>query len=133
MAQGRPKLAVSSGPLWRTPLEEAFAAIRAAGAEGVEILVTQNSDTQDPGVLEVLAQRYDLPILAVHAPLLLLTRRVYTTDPLEKIRRTLELTRALGVEVIVLHPPYFWQVRYSLWLLHELEEAVAGTGTTITM
>jgi sugar phosphate isomerase/epimerase len=114
-------------------LEEAFAAVRAAGADGVEILVTQNTETQSPQLLERLAQRHDLPIVAVHAPLLLLTRSVYTADPLEKIRRTMELTRALDVGTIVLHPPYFWQVRYSLWLLHELEEAAAGSGTAITM
>jgi sugar phosphate isomerase/epimerase len=129
----RPTLAVSTGPLWRTPLDDAFSAIRAAGGEGVEVMVTQNTETQTPDVLERLCTKHDLPIVAVHAPLLLLTRRVYTTDPLEKIRRTMELTRALGVRTIVLHPPYVWQVRYSLWLLHELEEAAAGSGTTITM
>lgn len=129
----RPTLAVSTGPLWRTPLNDAFAAIRAVGAEGVEVMVSQNTETQSPAALEKLAERYDLPIVAVHAPLLLLTRRVYTTDPLEKIRRTIELTRALDVGTIVLHPPYFWQVKYSLWLLHELQEAVAGTGTVLTM
>lgn len=133
MSERRPLVAVSTGPLWRTPLEDAFAAISAAGGEGVEIMVTQNFETQSANLLESLANRYDLPIVAVHAPLLLLTRRVYTTDPLEKIRRTMELTRALDVGTIVVHPPYLWQVRYSLWLLHELEDAVSGTGTTITM
>lgn len=129
----RPLIAVSCGPMWRTPLEDAFGAIKAAGGEGVEIMVTQNLETQTPRVLERLAERNDLPIVAVHAPLLLLTRTVYTTDPLEKIRRTMELSRALGVQTIVLHPPYVWQVRYSLWLVHELQEAAAGTGVDLTM
>jgi sugar phosphate isomerase/epimerase len=129
----RPTLAVSTGPLWRLRLEDSFSAIKAAGAEAVEILVTQDEDTQSPNRLESLASRHDLQVVALHAPLLLLTRRVFTKDPLVKIRRTLELTRALGVRTIVLHPPYLWQVKYSLWLLHELEDTMSGTGTTITM
>lgn len=129
----RPVLAVSTGPLWRSPIEQSFAAIRAAGGEAVEVMVTQDTGTQSAATLERLAQRYDLPIVAVHAPQLLLTRRVFTTDPLEKIRRTLEITRALDVRTIVLHPPYVWQLRYGLWIVHELQDAIAGSGTAITM
>lgn len=124
---------MSTGPLWRQPLAECFAAIRAAGGEGVEIMVTQDDETQSPAPLERLANRHDLPIVAVHAPTLLLTRRVFTSKPLVKIRRTLEITRALGVSTIVLHPPYLWQLRYALWLVHELEDLIAGTSTAITM
>ncbi len=133
MTRRRPTLAISTAPLWRLDLEDAFAALRSAGAAAVEVLVTQDTETQSPETLERLANRYDLPIVAVHAPLLLLTRRVYTTDPVEKIRRTLELCRALDVDTMVLHPPYVWQVRYALWLIHELEDALAGTRTTLTM
>lgn len=119
--------------MWRLGIEDAFAAVRDVGGEGVEILVAQEEETRSPRALERLAQRYDQPIVAIHAPQLLLTRRVYSTDPLEKIRRTTELARALDVETVVLHPPYRWQFRYSLWLLHELEDALAGGPTTLTM
>lgn len=133
MSERRPVLAVSTGPLWRTPLEESFAAIRAAGGEAVEVMVTPDTETQSASSLERLANRHDLPIVAVHAPQLLLTRRVFTTDPIVKIRRTLEITRTLDVGTIVLHPPYLWQLRYALWVVHELEDAIAGSGTAITM
>lgn len=129
----RPPLAVSTAPLWRLDIGEAFAAAHAAGAEGVEVLVTAEEATQSPNALERLAERNDLPIVAIHAPQLLLTRRVYTTDPVVKIKRTVELARALDVPTIVLHPPYLWQVRYSLWLLHELTDALSGDRTTLTM
>lgn len=128
----RPTLAISTGPLWRLPLERAFEVVKATGAEGVEILVTQDTDTQSPNTLERLANRYDLPIVAVHAPQLLVTRRTFSTNQLEKIQRTAELSNALDVDTIVLHPPYLWQIRYSLWVLHEFEDALAG-GPTITM
>jgi sugar phosphate isomerase/epimerase len=133
MAEQRPTLAVSSAPIWRQRLGEVFAAARFAGADGLEVLVTQDSETQTPATLERLAQRHDLPIVAIHAPLLLLTRRVYTADPVEKIKRTLDLARTLDVGTIVLHPPYLWQMRYSLWIIHELQDALAGSHTTVTM
>ena len=129
----RPLLSVSTGPLWRLELERAFEVVSQAGAEGVEVMVTQAEDTQSPNELERLAQRYNLPIVAVHAPQLLLTRNVFTTNQLEKVRRTAELCNALDVQTVVLHPPYVWQPRYALWLLHELEDVLAAGGPTITM
>jgi sugar phosphate isomerase/epimerase len=128
-----PLLAISTGPLWRLDLDRAFEVVKAAGAEGVEVLVTQSPDTQSPNDLERLAQRHDLPIVAVHAPQMLLTRSVFTTNPLEKVRRTAELCKALDVSTIVLHPPYMWQPRYALWVLHELEDILQEDGPAITM
>lgn len=128
----RPTLAVSSGPLWRLETPRAFEVIKASGAGAIEIMVNQSTDTQTPNDLERLAMKHDLPIVAVHAPQLLLTRTVFTTNQLEKVRRTVELAKALDVGTIVLHPPYAWHVRYSLWVLHELEDAAQG-GPVITM
>jgi sugar phosphate isomerase/epimerase len=113
--------------------DRAFATVKAAGAEAVEVMVTQSSETQSPKELERLAHRHDLPIVAVHAPQLLLTRSVFGTNPLDKIRRTAELCNALDVKTIVLHPPYVWQPRYALWLLHELEDVLDAGGPAITM
>lgn len=132
MTAGHPTLAVSSGPLWRLKTPHAFEVIKASGAEGIEILVTQSTETQSPNALEQLANRHDLPIVAVHAPQLLLTRNVFSTNQLEKIRRTVELAKDVGAETIVLHPPYAWHVRYSLWVLHELED-LAQDAPTVTM
>ena len=96
-------------------------------------MVTQSPETQSANELERLAERHDLPIVAVHAPQLLLTRGVFSTNPLEKIRRTAELCKALDVQTIVLHPPYLWQPRYAMWLIHELEDFLQEGGPEITM
>ena len=127
MAASRPILAVSSGPLWRLQTPHAFEVIKSSGAEGIEIMVNQSTDTQDANALERLANRNDLPIVAVHAPQLLLTRNVFSSNQLEKVRRTVDLAKALGAQTIVLHPPYAWHVRYSLWVLHELEDMAQDT------
>lgn len=132
MSSQRPILAVSSGPLWRLELSRAFEVIKAAGAEGVEVLVTQEGETQSANALERLASRHDLPIVAVHAPQLLVTRNVFTSNQREKVRRTAELARDLGVRTVVLHPPYKWHYRYRLWVMHELEDLLQDS-TTITM
>jgi sugar phosphate isomerase/epimerase len=129
----RPTLAVSTGPLWRLEVEQAFEVCKAAGAEGVEVMVTQSPETQSANELERLAERHDLPIVAVHAPQLLLTRGVFSSNPLEKIRRTAELCKALDVQTIVLHPPYLWQPRYAMWLIHELEDFLVESHAEITM
>lgn len=128
-----PKLAVSTGPLWRLDLGRAFEVVKAAGADAVEVLVTQSPETQSANELERLAERHDLPIVAVHAPQMLLTRSVFSTNPLEKVRRTADLCNALDVQTIVLHPPYVWQPRYALWILHELEDVLEAGGPAITM
>jgi sugar phosphate isomerase/epimerase len=128
-----PKLAVSTGPLWRLDLGRAFEVVKAAGADAVEVLVTQSPETQSANELERLAERHDLPIVAVHAPQMLLTRSVFSTNPLEKVRRTADLCNALDVQTIVLHPPYVWQPRYALWILHELENILEAGGPAITM
>jgi sugar phosphate isomerase/epimerase len=129
----RPNLSISTGPLWRLDVNRAFEVVKAAGAEGVEVMVTQSPETQSANELERLAERHDLPIVAVHAPQLLLTRGVFSTNPLEKIRRTAELCKALDVQTIVLHPPYLWQPRYAMWLIHELEDFLQEGGPQITM
>ncbi len=128
-----PTLAIATGPLWRLEIDRAFEVVKAAGADAVEVLVTQTPETQSANELERLAERHDLPIVAIHAPQMLLTRTVFSTNPLEKVKRTAELCRALDVQTIVLHPPYVWQPRYALWLLHELEDVLAGGGPAITM
>lgn len=128
----KPILAISSGPLWRLRTERAFEVIKAAGAEGVEVLVTQDDDTQSPNRLEHLAERFDLPIVAVHAPQLLVTRNVFTSNQLEKVKRTAELAKTLGSPTIVLHPPYAWQPKYARWVIHELEDTLQD-GPAITM
>ncbi len=128
-----PTLAVSTGPLWRLEVDQAFEVCKAAGAEGVEVMVTQSPETQSANELERLAEKHDLPIVAVHAPQLLLTRAVFSSNPLEKIRRTADLCKALDVQTIVLHPPYLWQPRYAMWLIHELEDFLQESGAEITM
>ena len=52
-------------------------------------------------------------MLSVHAPTLLVTQRVWGTDPWEKIDRSIALADELGADTVVLHPPFRWQRDYA--------------------
>lgn len=113
-------LSTASCPLGKA--ENTFRLAAELGYDGVEVMVWSERSTQDPQVLAELAQRYGQPVLAVHAPTLLLTRSVFGVDPWRKIDRSAELAMALGAATVVLHPPFFWQTRYARSFVRGIEE-----------
>ncbi len=123
--------AVSSFPL---PLRASFPLFARAGFSGVEVMVTKDPDTRDPARLRELAERWDLPITAIHAPFLLMTRSVWGSDPIGKIDRAIELAGDLeGDPLVVVHPPYRWQGGYRRWLIERLPEVAAQTGVRVAV
>ena len=104
---------LSSACFMPTGVETAFALAAELGYDGVEVMVWSERASRDPRTLAGLAERYDQPVLAVHAPTLLLTRGVFGADPWSKVDRSIELALALGAPSVVLHPPFFWQTRYA--------------------
>jgi sugar phosphate isomerase/epimerase len=81
----------------------------ALGYDGVEVMVTAERVTQDADRLAELAARHGVPVLSVHSPCLLVSARVWSTDPVVKIARSVELADKLGAGVVVAHPPFVWQ------------------------
>ena len=69
--------------------------------------------SQDPVALRRLSDHYAVPILAVHAPCLLVTQRVWGTDPWGKLVRAREAAEELGAATVVVHPPFRWQRDYA--------------------
>ena len=104
---------LSNACLMPAGVENTFALAAGLGYDGVEVMVWSERTTQDSRLLSVLAERYEQPVLAVHAPTLLLTRGVFGPDPWDKVDRSIELAFALGAPNVVLHPPFFWQTRYA--------------------
>jgi sugar phosphate isomerase/epimerase len=102
--------------------EQAFRLAELAGYDGVEVMVSQEDATQQPGALLELSRRYTLPILSIHAPVLLLTHFVWGRDPRVKLARTAELAAAVGAETVVVHPPFRWQSGYALDFLGIVRE-----------
>jgi sugar phosphate isomerase/epimerase len=129
----RPRLLFSTAPWFRQPLRDAFRHIAEAGFEAVEVMVTQDPNTQEPHLLEGLAREFGLSIEAIHAPFLLITRNVWGSEPTGKIYRSVQLAEEVGASIVIVHPPYRWQVRYRRWVEHSLAEFSARTGVTVAV
>lgn len=104
-------LSTSSGYPERTP--DAFEIAARLGYDGIEVMVYTDPVSQAAGALRGLSDYHQVPILAVHAPSLLLTQRVWGREPWEKLRRAKDLAERVGAGVVVLHPPFRWQQDYA--------------------
>jgi sugar phosphate isomerase/epimerase len=109
----------------RTP--DAFEIAARLGYDGVEIMVYNDPVSQDATVLSRLRDYHQVPILAVHAPSLLLTQAVWGRDPWEKLRRARDLAERVGAGVVVVHPPFRWQREYARGFEQGLAELAGQT------
>jgi len=128
-----PTLMISTAPFFRQPVREGLRAVAEAGFRSVEVMVTHDPDTQEPDRLGGLAGACGLQVAAVHAPFLIVTRRVWTPDPIEKIRRAVRLAEGVGAPLVVVHPPYRWQVDYRRWIADELPAFGSDAGVTVAV
>lgn len=94
-------------------VEHAFRLARLAGFDSMEIMVTNDPVTQDAEKLLEISARYELPIVSIHAPVLLLTTFVWGRDPQVKLEKSGELAAAVGADSVVVHPPFRWQSGYA--------------------
>ncbi|SDR79005.1 Sugar phosphate isomerase/epimerase [Agrococcus carbonis] len=94
-------------------VEDGFRLSREAGYDGVEVMVTTDAKTRSPERLLELSERYEQPIMAIHAPVVLLTTFVWGRDPFVKLDRSAELAVSVGAPTVVVHPPFRWQGKYA--------------------
>jgi sugar phosphate isomerase/epimerase len=95
------------------PTSAAFAMAAALGYDGVEVMVWTDAVSQDASALRGLAAHYGIAVGSVHAPCLLVTQRVWSADPWERLRRSAELAETLDAPIVVVHPPFTWQRDYA--------------------
>lgn len=108
-----PPVLLSSSSVFPEPTAAAFDLAAALGYDGIEVMVWTDAVSQDLGALRGLSEHYGLPVLSVHAPCLLVTQRVWSPDPWERLRRSAVLAEALGAQTVVVHPPFAWQRDYA--------------------
>lgn len=107
------RVALSTASVYPEGCAAGFALARRLGYDGVEVMVWTDPISQEPGALAALSRHHGIPILSVHAPTLLLTQRVWSTDPWTKVDKSIELALEVGAETVVLHPPFRWQRDYA--------------------
>lgn len=105
-------VALSSASVYPLNVHDAFAVSHDLGYDGVEVLVTGNQVSQDAMALNRLAERYEQPVMAIHAPTLLLTQQVWGTA-WNKIESAAAMAVQVGCDVVVAHPPFRWQGTYA--------------------
>ena len=127
------QVGASTSSFFPLKLEDSFRLATEAGADGVEVMITNNPETYDPRVLDFLSRRFDIPILSVHAPVLLLTQGVFGYDPSEKLARSAELADMLGASTVVVHPPFRWQLAYSRIFADNVKDVADRHGVTVAV
>ncbi|WP_425314693.1 sugar phosphate isomerase/epimerase family protein [Streptacidiphilus jiangxiensis] len=109
----RAKVALSTASVYPENTAAAFEIAGRLGYDGVEVMVWTDPVSQDIEALRRLSDYHQVPILAVHAPCLLITQRVWGTDPWQKLERARTAAEKLGASTVVVHPPFRWQRQYA--------------------
>ncbi|MEY9874085.1 sugar phosphate isomerase/epimerase [Streptacidiphilus sp. MAP12-33] len=107
------KVALSTASVYPENTAAAFEIAGRLGYDGVEVMVWTDPVSQDVDALRRLSDYHQVPILAVHAPCLLITQRVWGTDPWQKLERARVAAEKLGASTVVVHPPFRWQRQYA--------------------
>ncbi|WP_445043171.1 sugar phosphate isomerase/epimerase family protein [Streptomyces sp. SAS_272] len=107
------KVALSTASVYPESTATAFEIAARLGYDGVEVMVWNDPVSQDIDALRRLSDHHRIPILAVHAPCLLITQRVWSTDPWTKLQRARAAAEKLGASTVVVHPPFRWQRQYA--------------------
>ena len=107
------KVGLSTASVYPLRTEAAFEYAARLGYDGVELMVWAETISQDVAAIAKLSERYDVPVLSVHAPCLLISQRVWGANPIPKLERSVRAAEALGAQTVVVHPPFRWQRRYA--------------------
>ncbi|MFD7289067.1 sugar phosphate isomerase/epimerase family protein [Streptomyces sp. NPDC059863] len=107
------KVALSTASVYPESTATAFEIAARLGYDGVEVMVWTDPVSQDIEALRRLSDYHEVPVLAVHAPCLLITQRVWSTDPWVKLQRARAAAETLGASTVVVHPPFRWQRQYA--------------------
>ena len=92
----------STGSLYPFGLERTYAWAAEAGFDGVEIMMDERWDTHQADYLRGLAERYGVPVKALHTPLY---RGAWGLGPEVTLVRVARLAVKMEVPVVVAHPP----------------------------
>jgi sugar phosphate isomerase/epimerase len=130
----RPQLLASTGPLLLSPLGWVLDTIADAGFTGAEVLLAHNPESRDPDKVLAYAEEAGLEIPVVHGPYMVLLRTVCGTSYVEKTRRSLEISAAIGAETMVAHAPIVWERKGRGWLASgEVDDEADARGVAFAM
>jgi sugar phosphate isomerase/epimerase len=115
------RVALATASVYPESTANAFEMAARLGYDGVEVMVWTDPVSQDVTALRRLSDYHAIPILALHAPCLVITQRVWGTDPWAKLVRSKDAAEELGAETVVVHPPFRWQRDYAKQFVDGIE------------
>jgi sugar phosphate isomerase/epimerase len=121
------KVALASASVYPESTANAFEIAARLGYDGVEVMVWTDPVSQDPTALKRLVEYHQIPVLALHAPCLVITQRVWGTDPWAKLVRAKDVAEELEAQTVVVHPPFRWQREYARQFVGGVQEMVNET------
>jgi sugar phosphate isomerase/epimerase len=122
------KVGLSTSSVYPETTASGFELARRLGYDGVEVMVGIDPVAADIDAVEKLRDYHGIPVLAIHAPCLLITQRVWGTDPWAKLERSAEAAHRLGADVVVVHPPFRWQREYARTFVDGIRQLTESTG-----
>ncbi len=123
-----PPIALSTASVYPESIEVGFLLAAELGYDGVELMVGIDPVSADIDAVEKLRDYHGVPVLSIHSPSLLITQRVWGTDPWAKLERSAEAARRLDAEVVVVHPPFRWQREYARGFVDGVRRLAEETG-----
>jgi sugar phosphate isomerase/epimerase len=123
-----PLFALSTASVYPETTTHAFEYADRLGYDAVEVMVGIDLVSQSIEKVRSLRDYHQVPVCAVHAPCLLITQRVWGTDPWSKLERSAEMAAALDADVVVVHPPFRWQREYAAGFVEGIAELEGRTG-----
>src|SRR3954447_15104395 len=123
-----PTFALSTASVYPESVAHGFEYAARLGYDAVEVMVSIDALSQDVDKVRRLRDYHQVPVCAVHAPCLLITQRVWGTDPWGKLERSAEMAHAVGADVVVVHPPFRWQKEYAAGFVDGIAALEESTG-----
>ncbi len=122
------KIGLSTASVYPESTASCFELAARLGYDGVELMVGIDPLSTQIDAVKRLVDYHQLPVIAIHAPCLLITQRVWGTDPWGKLERSAEAAKKLGADVVVVHPPFRWQRDYARGFVEGIARLEAETG-----
>ncbi|WP_394940009.1 sugar phosphate isomerase/epimerase family protein [Psychromicrobium sp. YIM B11713] len=125
-------VALSSASVYPLSVHDAFATAQDLGYDGLEVMVTNNATSQNAAALRTLSEKYQLQVMAIHAPTLLLTQQVWGSY-WNKVEQSINLAAELEASVVVVHPPFRWQSDYARSFVSGVRDLAESSGVRIAV
>lgn len=126
-------MALSTASVYPESTASAFDLAARLGYDAVEVMVGIDEISQDVDIVAHLRDYHEIPVVAIHAPCLLITARVWGTEPWVKLERSAAAARTLGADVVVVHPPFRWQRDYARGFVDGIARLEAQTGVVLAV